>query len=128
MTLDCCKAGKLYPHYHCSPPVISNTKAKMTIISFATGCDGCVPSGCDNRYHDDSEMVVALSNGWYNGGSRCLNYINISANGGTVTAKVVDECDSLYRCDAEYDYQQPCRSNIVNASPAVWKALKISES
>ncbi|ONK64618.1 uncharacterized protein A4U43_C07F28010 [Asparagus officinalis] len=125
---DCCKAGKMYPQYRCSPPITSNTRATMTINSFAKGGDGGGPSECDNKYHSDSEKVVALSTGWYNGGSRCLNYININANGKSVRAKVVDECDSVHGCDADHDFQPPCPNNIVDASPAVWKALDIPES
>ncbi|GLT84593.1 hypothetical protein SLE2022_028140 [Rubroshorea leprosula] len=38
--------------------------------------------------HSDDEPVVALSTGWYNKGSRCLKYINIHGNGGTIKAKM----------------------------------------
>ncbi|ERN06814.1 hypothetical protein AMTR_s00005p00210680 [Amborella trichopoda] len=86
----------MYAQYRCSPPITGSTRATMTINSFAKGGDGGGPSECDNQYHDDDEMVVALSTGWYNHGSRCLNYMNISGNGITVKAKVVDECDSVY--------------------------------
>ena len=65
----------------------------MTINSFAQGGDGGGPSECYNEYHSDDELVVALSTGWYNGGSRCLNNIRINANARSVLAKVVDECD-----------------------------------
>ncbi|KAL5996064.1 hypothetical protein ACLOJK_026137 [Asimina triloba] len=125
---DCCKAGEEYPQYHCSPPVTGNTDAHMTINSFAAGGDGGGPSECDNQYHSDKEMVVALSTGWYHGGSRCLQKIRINANGQSVLAKVVDECDSVNGCDADHDYQPPCPNNIVDASPAVWKALGIPDS
>ncbi|KAK1284446.1 putative ripening-related protein 1 [Acorus calamus] len=126
---DCCKTGEKYPQYRCSPPVTgASTAATMTINSFAKNGDGGGPSECDNRYHGDGEMVVALSTGWYDKGSRCLNYISISANGRTVRAKVVDECDSVHGCDAEHDYQPPCPNNIVDASPAVWDALDIHGS
>ncbi|KAK6804522.1 hypothetical protein RDI58_002306 [Solanum bulbocastanum] len=67
--------------------------------------------------------VVALSTGWYSGGDRCLNYITVRANGRSVKAKVVDECDSTMGCDDEHDYQPPCPNNIVDASKAVWEAL-----
>ncbi|XP_077239917.1 putative ripening-related protein 1 [Tasmannia lanceolata] len=125
---DCCKAGKLYPQYRCSPPITGDTPATMTINSFAKGGDGGGPSECDSQYHSDAEFVVALSTGWYNGGSRCLNNININANGRSVMAKVVDECDSVYGCDSDHDFQPPCPYNIVDASPAVWKALGIPKS
>ncbi|MCD7453345.1 hypothetical protein HAX54_020643 [Datura stramonium] len=91
---DCCKQGKMYTTYKCSPPVTGNTKAVLTLNSFQKGGDGGGPSECDNQYHSDDTPVVALSTGWYSGGDRCLNYITISANGRSVKAKVVDECDS----------------------------------
>ncbi|WOG94527.1 hypothetical protein DCAR_0313823 [Daucus carota subsp. sativus] len=122
---DCCVQGKLYPTYTCSPRVTDNTKATLTLNSFQKGGDGGGPSECDNQYHDDDTPVVALSTGWYNGGSRCLNKITISANGRSVEAMVVDECDSTMGCDDEHDYQPPCPNNIVDASKAVWKALGV---
>ncbi|KAL8500217.1 hypothetical protein ACS0TY_019993 [Phlomoides rotata] len=120
---DCCKAGELYTTYKCSPPVSGNTKAHLTINSFQKGGDGGGPSECDNQYHSDDTPVVALSTGWYSGGSRCLKNVVISGNGRSVTAKVVDECDSTMGCDEDHDYQPPCPNNIVDASKAVWKAL-----
>ena len=122
---DCCVQGKLYPTYTCSPRVTDNTKATLTLNSFQKGGDGGGPSECDNQYHDDDTPVVALSTGWYSGGSRCLNKITISANGRSVEAMVVDECDSTMGCDDEHDYQPPCPNNIVDASKAVWKALGV---
>lgn len=122
---DCCRGGESYPQYRCSPPVRGETQAVMTINSFAKGGDGGGRSECDNRYHSDEEKVVALSTGWYNHGSRCLKNIRISANGRSVLAKVVDECDSVNGCDYDHDYQPPCHNDIVDASPAVWKALEI---
>ncbi|KAL4192903.1 hypothetical protein AMTRI_Chr06g196610 [Amborella trichopoda] len=108
----------MYAQYRCSPPITGSTRATMTINSFAEGGAGGGPSECDNQYHDDDEMVVALSTGWYNHGSRCLNYMNISGN--------VRLC--VYGCDKDHDFQPPCPNNIVDASPAVWEALKIPES
>nr|GMD76812.1 putative ripening-related protein 1 [Ipomoea batatas]GMD82358.1 putative ripening-related protein 1 [Ipomoea batatas] len=107
---DCCKAGKMYTTYKCSPPVTGNTKATLTLNSFQKGGDG------------------ALSTGWYSGGSRCLNHIKISANERSVTAMVVDECDSTMGCDDEHDYQPPCENNIVDASKAVWEALGLDQN
>ncbi|WJZ94821.1 hypothetical protein VitviT2T_013646 [Vitis vinifera] len=71
--------------------------------------------------------VMALSTGWYNKGSRCLNNITITANGRSVVAMVVDECDSTMGCDSDHDYQPPCANNIVDASRAVWKALGVPQ-
>ncbi|RVW30631.1 putative ripening-related protein 2 [Vitis vinifera] len=73
-------------------PLLGNATKAMTPI--AKDEDGGAPSECDNQYHSDDTPVVALSTGWYNKGSRCLNNITISANGRSVVAMVVDECDS----------------------------------
>ena len=124
---DCCVAGKKYPQYYCSPPVTGHsTKAHMTINSFEESGD--ILYTCDAKYHSNNEMIVALSTGWFNRGSRCLKNIRINANGRSVLAKVVDDCDSMYGCDADHDNQPPCPNNIVDASSAVWKALKIPKS
>ncbi|KAK8718335.1 hypothetical protein V6N13_045572 [Hibiscus sabdariffa] len=125
---DCCKVGKLYTTYKCSPPVSSHTKATLTLNSFQAGGDGGGPSECDNQYHSDDDPVVALSTGWFNNKKRCLKYINIYGNGRSVRAKVVDECDSTMGCDSDHDYQPPCPNNIVDASKAVWKALGVPET
>ena len=67
---------------------------------------------------------MALSTGWYNGGSRCGQTITIRAsNDRTATATVVDECDSVNGCDEEHARQPPCRTNIVDASKSVWEDL-----
>ncbi|KAG6427140.1 hypothetical protein SASPL_111380 [Salvia splendens] len=124
---DCCKQGKLYTTYKCSPPVSGSTKAVLTINSFQKGGDGGGPSECDNQYHSDDTPVVALSTGWYSGGSRCLKNVTISGSGRSVTAMVVDECDSTMGCDEDHDYQPPCPNNIVDASKAVWKALGVPQ-
>ncbi|XP_075519174.1 kiwellin-1-like [Primulina tabacum] len=124
---DCCKQGKFYTTYKCSPSVSGSTKAVLTLNSFQKGGDGGGPSECDNKYHSDDTPVVALSTGWYSGGSRCHNNVKISANGRTVTAMVVDECDSTMGCDEDHDYQPPCPNNIVDASTAVWQALGVPE-
>ncbi|KAH7542663.1 hypothetical protein FEM48_Zijuj02G0098000 [Ziziphus jujuba var. spinosa] len=125
-TLNC--KGKSYPTYTCSPPVTSSTKAKLTNNDFSEGGDGGGPSECYNRYYENSERVVALSTGWYNGGSRCGKFIKIKAsNGRTTTAKVVDECDSRNGCDEEHAGQPPCKNNIVDGSDAVWSALGLNK-
>lgn len=124
---NCCVSGKKYPQHHCSPAVTSRTSAILTLNSFAAGGDGGAQSECDGKYHSDSELVVALSTGWYSRGSRCNKKIRITAyNGNSVLAKVVDECDSVNGCDSDHDYQPPCPYNDVDASAAVWKALGIS--
>ncbi|KAK1609582.1 hypothetical protein QYE76_033255 [Lolium multiflorum] len=125
---DCCEDGKRYPQYHCSPPVTASTKAVLTLNSFEKGKDGGGPSECDNAYHSDEEMVVALSTGWFENMGRCGHRIKITANGKSVYAKVVDECDSVYGCDDEHNYEPPCANNIVDASPAVWNALGLDQN
>ncbi|MED6217083.1 hypothetical protein PIB30_014542 [Stylosanthes scabra] len=122
---DCCVQGKVYTTYECSPQVTTQTKAYLTLNSFQEGGDGGGPSECDNKYHSDDTPVVALSTGWFNNKSRCLNNITISANGRSVVAMVVDECDSRKGCDEDHDYQPPCKNNIVDASKAVWEALGV---
>ncbi|XP_039827142.1 putative ripening-related protein 5 [Panicum virgatum] len=125
---DCCEDGKMYPQYRCSPPVTASTKAVLTLNSFEKGKDGGGPSECDNAYHSDEEKVVALSTGWFNNMARCGHRIKISANGNSVYAKVVDECDSVHGCDDEHNFEPPCDNNIVDASPAVWDALGLDQS
>nr|XP_017234178.1 PREDICTED: uncharacterized protein LOC108208188 [Daucus carota subsp. sativus] len=124
---DCCVKGKLYTTYTCSPPVSGQTKATLTINSFEKGGDGGGPSECDGNYHSDDTPVVALSTGWFNNKKRCMKFINVHANGKSVKAMVVDECDSTMGCDSVHDYQPPCPNNIVDASKAVWKALGVPE-
>ncbi|KAK9742967.1 hypothetical protein RND81_03G208200 [Saponaria officinalis] len=123
---DCCVAGQDYETYTCSPQVTSQTSAILTLNSFESGGDGGGASKCDGRFHSDDTPVVALSTGWYDGGSRCGKQIVISANGMSVAATVVDECDSTIGCDKEHGYQPPCRNNIVDGSKAVWESLGIS--
>ncbi|XP_068667255.1 kiwellin-1-like [Aristolochia californica] len=125
---ECCVQGKSYVTYKCSPPVSARTKAILTLNSFRKGGDGGCPSYCDNRYHSDNTPVVALSTGWFKNKRRCLHNITITANGHKVKAMVVDECDSTMGCDEEHDYQPPCPNNHVDASEAVWKALKVPKS
>uniref|UniRef100_A0A803NXJ0 Uncharacterized protein n=1 Tax=Cannabis sativa TaxID=3483 RepID=A0A803NXJ0_CANSA len=124
---DCCKQGKSYTTYNCSPRVTGHTKAVLTLNSFEKGGDGGAPSECDHKYHSDSTPVVALSTGWFSNMQRCLQNITIYGNGRSVNAMVVDECDSTAGCDSDHDYQPPCPNNIVDASKAVWKALRVPE-
>ncbi|KAG8391814.1 hypothetical protein BUALT_Bualt01G0226000 [Buddleja alternifolia] len=121
----CCIIGKYYSTYKCSPRVSATTKAVLNLNSFEKGGDGDSPSKCDKKYHSDDTPVVALSTGWYSGGRRCLNNITISANGRSVNAMVVDECDSAMGCDGAHDYLPPCDNNVLVASKAVWKALGV---
>ncbi|XP_059318165.1 putative ripening-related protein 1 [Lycium ferocissimum] len=122
---ECCKPGKSYTTYKCSPPVSGKTKAVLTINSFQKGGDGGGKSECDNKYHSNNKPVVALSTGWFSGEKRCMKNITIYGNGRQTNAMVVDECDSTMGCDDVHDYQPPCDNNIVDASKAVWKALGV---
>ncbi|CAN0915230.1 Putative ripening-related protein 2 [Linum grandiflorum] len=123
---DCCVEGELYTTYECSTPVTQHTKATLTLGSFERGG----PSECDDSYHSDEELVVALSTGWFEDERRCFQFINITAagNGGkSVLAKVVDECDSSEGCDDDHDYQPPCPNDVVQGSRAVWDALGVAQ-
>ncbi|XP_004510831.1 kiwellin-1-like [Cicer arietinum] len=124
---ECCKPGKLYTTFKCSPKVSHHTKAILTLNSFEKGGSGGSASKCDNKFHSDKTPVVALSTGWFNNSKRCLKFVNIFGNGKMVKAKVVDECDSTKGCDSDHDFQPPCLNNIVDASAAVWKGLGVPE-
>jgi len=103
-------------HKGCSAPAVAahgGTPAVMTMNGFQKGESGGGPSECDGKYHSDGEMIVALSTRWYAGGRRCHKPIRITHAGRTVVARVVDECDSRHGC----------KTNIVDASKAVWNAL-----
>jgi hypothetical protein len=104
--------------------------ATLTLNSFARGGDGGGPSFCDNRFHKDNELVVALSTGWLrlDGTHRCNKMIRISGNRWSVLAKVVDECDSVHGCDKAHNFEPSCANNIVDGSPAVWKALGLNKN
>ncbi|KAJ0045755.1 hypothetical protein Pint_03694 [Pistacia integerrima] len=93
----------------------------------SSGGDGGGPSERADKYHNNSELIVVLSNGWCNRGSRCGKNIKIRAsNGKNVMAKVVDECDSVNGCDHDHDYPPPCSNDIVDGSDAVWHALGLN--
>lgn len=122
---ECCKKGKVYHTFKCSPPISHHTKAILTLNSFEKGGDGGGPSECDNKFYSDNTPVVALSTGWFNDKKRCHHNITIFGKGRRVHAMVVDECDSKRGCDAEHDFLPPCPNNVVDASKAVWKALGV---
>ncbi|TVU32243.1 hypothetical protein EJB05_23966, partial [Eragrostis curvula] len=126
---ECCKPGQSYTTYTCSPPVTGSTRATLTLNSFREGGDGGGAAACTGKFYDDSRKVVALSTGWLHGdGGRCGNHIVIrAANGNTVRALVVDECDSTVGCDKEHNFEPPCRNHVVDASPAVWDALGLNK-
>ncbi|KAJ7947841.1 Kiwellin, partial [Quillaja saponaria] len=87
-TTICSKGGSTSP-----TPSTGSCQSSGNLI--CNGGDGGGPSACDEIFHENTERVVALSTGWYNRGSRCGKMIRITAkNGRSVTAKVVDECDS----------------------------------
>ncbi|KAL8162498.1 hypothetical protein V2J09_013987 [Rumex salicifolius] len=133
---DCCEAGQSYTTYQCSPQVSGTTSATLTLMEgkeadegiFEDGGDGGAPSACDGMYHSNNNPVVALSTGWYEGGSRCGKEVVINGNGMSVRATVVDMCDSTMGCDKDHGYQPPCRNNIVDGSMAVWEALGVPMS
>ena len=109
------------------PVAGGGTRATLTLNSFADHGDGGGAASCTGTFFGDGERVVALSTGWFAGGSRCGSSVVIRArNGRSITATVVDECDSLHGCDDEHNFEPPCASNIVDGSPAVWKALGLN--
>ncbi|RLN43144.1 ripening-related protein 3-like [Panicum miliaceum] len=124
----CCEDGRRYATVACSPPVgAAGTRATLTLNSFADHGDGGGAASCTGTFFGDGERVVALSTGWFGGGSRCGGSVVIRArNGRSVAATVVDECDSLHGCDGEHNFEPPCANNIVDGSPAVWKALGLN--
>ncbi|KAH7521211.1 hypothetical protein FEM48_Zijuj07G0009200 [Ziziphus jujuba var. spinosa] len=94
-TLVC--SGKSYPKYNCSPPISVSTRAILRNNDFSEGGIGGGPSACDSNYHDNKELVVALSTGWYNRGFDMR--------------------------EDEHGYQGPCGHNVVNGSDGVWRTL-----
>ncbi|PUZ38506.1 hypothetical protein GQ55_9G202600 [Panicum hallii var. hallii] len=107
-----------HPGSHRCPPARhggGGTPAVMTVNGFMRGESGGGPSACDGHFHSDGELIAALSTGWFAGGHRCHRAIRITSarTGRSVEARVVDECDS----------RRGCRGNIVDSSPAVWRAL-----
>ena len=124
---ECCVEGKKYETYTCSPDVTRRTSATLTLNGFSKNQDGGGASSCDGEFHKNSEMIVAMSTGWFDNKSRCGKHILITANSRTVRAKVVDECSSTSGCDSTHAFQPPCSPNVVDASEAVWAALQISK-
>ncbi|KAK1692753.1 hypothetical protein QYE76_009450 [Lolium multiflorum] len=92
---------------------IEQMPATMTLNGFEPG-EG-EPAECDGKFHNNKEMLAALSTVWYEGGIRCQRMIRIrnDQTGRSVLARVVDECDSRHGC----------KDNIVDTSVAVWNAL-----
>lgn len=128
---SCCIAGRRYPQFRCSPPVSNKTPAIMTVNRFENGEDHVTRmTSCDMRFHRDKELLVTLSSGWLklDGKNRCNKKIRVHANERSVLAKVVDECDSVNGCNEENDFEPPCRNNVLNASPGVWKALRLNQT
>ena len=80
---DCCIPRHRYPQFKCSHPVSAKTPAILTLNRFAAGGDGGGKSFCDNCFHKDSELVVALSTGWLrlDGTRRGNKMIRINGNG-----------------------------------------------
>lgn len=105
--------GKSYQKYRCSPPITS-TRATLTNSDFSKSGGGG-PLECDGRYHNNSELIVALSIECYAGGSRCGHKIKTTSKKTetSLTAKMVDECDSMRGCNSEHAGQ-----------PIVWSGLK----
>ena len=54
-------------------------QAVMTLNDFEPGKGSSGPSECDGHYHNNNEMLVALSTGLYAGGRRCQKMISITS-------------------------------------------------
>ncbi|KAI8522709.1 hypothetical protein RHMOL_Rhmol13G0017800 [Rhododendron molle] len=52
------------------------------LVNFQKG-GGSGQSECDNKCHSDSTPIVALTTGWYNGGSRCLKEMAVAHQNAT---------------------------------------------
>ncbi|KAK9279086.1 hypothetical protein L1049_012761 [Liquidambar formosana] len=102
-TLTC--GDTSYSTYDCSPPITSPTQAKLSWNDFSEGGGGGASSECDDRYHNNTELVVAL-----------MRYPQ---------DVVVDECDLLHGCDEERAGLPPCKNNFVDGSDAVSNGLGV---
>ncbi|KAJ3682263.1 hypothetical protein LUZ60_014836 [Juncus effusus] len=120
---SCCLAGQTYPQYRCSPPITGATSAILYKASFSN-----TTTKCENKTYPDSELVVSLSTGWYNGGTRCLKNVTIEGNGNSVLVRIVGECDSVNGCEESTGNGQPCGENWIMASPAVWDQLGVPQT
>ncbi|RVW30641.1 putative ripening-related protein 1 [Vitis vinifera] len=105
-------------------PLLENATKAMTLIAMKMVV---LHLNGDNHYHSDDTPVVALSTGWYNKGSRCLNNITITANGRSVVAMVVMSVTQPWDVIATMIISLHVANNIVDASRAVWKALGVPQ-
>jgi hypothetical protein len=64
---------KKAPHHHCAPARHGGggTPAVMTVNGFQRGESGGGASACDDQFHSDGELIVALSTEWFARGRRC---------------------------------------------------------
>ncbi|CAN1175650.1 Putative ripening-related protein 2 [Linum perenne] len=95
-------------------------RARLTLVSFATTWQdgGWSTPGCEVRVFDgEKEKVVVLSSDWYDKGRMCNKFVRITGGweGRMVTARVVGECDTSLGCDGD----------VIDASRAVWKGLRV---
>ncbi|RLN07028.1 putative ripening-related protein 5 [Panicum miliaceum] len=111
---------------HGADCLFTHTASQKATIKATNAPDG--PSECDNSYQRDGEMVVTLSTSWFSNMARCGHRIKITANGNSVYAKVVNECDSVHGCDDDHKFEAPCTNNIIDALPAVWNVPGLDQS
>ncbi|CAN0928227.1 Putative ripening-related protein 2 [Linum grandiflorum] len=96
-------------------------RARLTLVSFSTVWQdgGWATPGCDSAtvVDGDNDKVVVVSSAWYDKGNMCNKFVKITGGweGRTVTARVVGECDTSLGCDGD----------VIDASRAVWKGLRI---
>uniref|UniRef100_A0A0E0M1S2 Uncharacterized protein n=1 Tax=Oryza punctata TaxID=4537 RepID=A0A0E0M1S2_ORYPU len=130
-SLNYCVAGKRYL------PVSNRTPAIPTLKVFDNREDEGRPTSCNICLCRNMELVIALSSGWprLDGGGvdcrrRCNRRIRVAATayGWSIVVRVVNECDSVNGCRDEDGFSPPCRDNVGDGSPALWKKLGLNES
>jgi hypothetical protein len=111
-------AATVAPQLQVPPPAASGQggqlKGRLTWNSFEQGGDGGGASQCDEKFHSNTELIVALATGIFQDGKSCGKMVTITANGRSTNAKVVDQCDTP---------RDGCVPGTVDASKAVWDAL-----
>ncbi|KAJ8766213.1 hypothetical protein K2173_021730 [Erythroxylum novogranatense] len=93
---------------------VKNMKATLTLRNFG-GWIGRKATKCEEKYYTNFRYVVAMPSKWFQNKKRCNKLVEIKRNERSVTAEVVDECDS----------GSECRNSSIGATVAVWNALNI---
>ncbi|KAJ8766193.1 hypothetical protein K2173_021710 [Erythroxylum novogranatense] len=96
---------------------VKNMKATLTVRDFGGIGIGRKSRKCEGTYSTNFGYFVAMPSKWFENKKRCNKVVEIKRNGRTVTAEVVDECESDSECP---------NKNSIGASVAVWGALNIA--